>query len=233
MKPRRRLLSRPTTVYAVASILLVGATVAACGGDDGGVGAPAAKETPTSSAPPSSQTTTTTSAPPSTTASTTTTTSASSTTTTGQRVSTPTTAPTVAGPGQTLLEASFVKEKGPDSYWRFEKRTANAVAYNNALVLSGCCNHTRYIEIDAGRSRNRFVADLAIPDDQRSSDAFHVEVALDGQPPVYVADVRFGETKPIDIPVPNVLRVRVSWSATNGSSSNTYQLALGNPRFMS
>jgi len=165
---------------------------------------------------------------PTTTASTTTSTSSSSTTTTS-------TAPQVFGavPTTTTLLPGMVpvrsvaEEVGVDS--AFRQTRINGVVYSNALVIypSAYANERR-LEIDAGRSYRTFVGDLGIPDDQKSSTAYKVDISLDGSAPTYSADVRFGETKKINLNITNVLRIKIV--LTPISNSGGY-VAIGDPGF--
>lgn len=111
-----------------------------------------------------------------------------------------------------------------------ERTSINGTDYPNALVM----NIERYVaqqdwrvELDAGRDFRRFRGDLGIPDDQSSTAAYRVDIVLDNGAPALSVDVRFGETKTIDLDVTNVLRIRIV------VSPHTYgELAIGNPRLV-
>jgi len=110
----------------------------------------------------------------------------------------------------------------------FEQTALNGVLYSNALVISGETTPQK-VEINAGRSHKKFRGVLGVPDDGKSSASFQVDISLDGASPVFSAVINFGETKDIDIDIPNVLRVRIT--VVSKDSSYGGKVAIGNPRF--
>jgi hypothetical protein len=120
----------------------------------------------------------------------------------------------------------------------FREASVNGVSYPNALIIdrermykggpyTGSINGR--VEINAGRDERRFLGDLGIPDDQLSATTWRVEISLDNSAPVFSTEVRFGETKKIDLDVTGVLRLRMALSMTGCCGT----LAIGNPRFSS
>lgn len=134
-------------------------------------------------------------------------------------------------PAEAELDAESVPEYDNLNF-NFGQATINGVVYTNSLILKTSTSAGR-VEINAGRTRKRFFGDLGIPDDQKSSSAYKVDISFDDAAPVFSADVRFGETKRIDLDVANVLRIRVSVSPATSISSATCcgEVAIGNPRF--
>jgi len=132
-------------------------------------------------------------------------------------------------PAETAIDNTNRRTLVPQSTlaFRFEESTMNGVFYPNALVM-GVGSRPGYVEINAGRSRSRFLGELGVPDDQRSESSYQVDVSFDNAAPVLSTEVRFGETRRLDLDVTNVLRIRISVSAIAGSRGN---LAIGNLRF--
>lgn len=125
--------------------------------------------------------------------------------------------------GQTLVPESTTS-------YDFQQETINGVAFPNALRIYSTTSPKK-VEINAGRSRKRFLGSLGIPDDAKSTSVHQVEISLDNGPPVFSTVLNFGETKTIDLDVTNVLRVRITVVSKESSSSGGY-LAIGNPRFV-
>lgn len=190
--------------FRVAALSAAALLLAGCGGDDtqtGGGG--------TTTAP--SETTTTTSEP----------------TTTGPTTTRPPVSTTLRSVGtETPINASsFV----PEGFAEFEQETINGVAYPNAMTIPTSTSPKK-VEINAGRTRNRFLGALGVPDTESSASVHHVEISLDDAPPVFSTELKFGETKDIDLDVTNVLRIRITVLLT--SRTPTYSsIAIGNPRF--
>ena len=139
-------------------------------------------------------------------------------------VATTTTVPTASE--SALDPKSIVEKVGVDT--RFERTSVNGTVYPNGLVIEPLPYRTEWrIEIDAGRDYTRFRGDLGITDDQPSSTFYRVEIVLDNGSPALSAEVRFGETKTIDLDVTNVLRIRIVLTP-NGYG----KIALGNPRLI-
>ena len=201
--------SRLLRASALASAVLL---VACGGGDDKAVGA-------------GDQVTTTTVASPTTVATTatpaTTTTTASLTTGNRSPVST-TIAPTTA---DAMVTDTLLVEKTNSADVR--PLSIDGVGYVNALQMYSGPSPGK-VEINAGRSRKRFLGTLGIPDDQRSTSSHQVEISLDNAAPALSVIVNFGESKPIDLDVTGVLRVRITVSSKTNTSGT---VAIGNPRF--
>jgi hypothetical protein len=183
-----------------------------CGG--GGTGSTAS---PTSVPAPSSQTTQTVGG-----TSTSSSTELSATSTTNGRIPVSTTLPppgadTAIGPGL-VPEATATYE--------FDKSVINGIEYSNALLMSSSTYQNVTVEINAGRSRTRFLGTLGVPDNQKSSSVHQIEISLDGAAPVLSTTIGFGETKAIDIDVTKVLRIRITVLKTSSSG----YLAIGDPR---
>lgn len=189
------------SVAFIVAVLLI----ASCNGGDDDPAAPPVPSTETSSPTTSSSTTTSTSV----------TTSSSSTSTTS--------------PAEATIDVEDIPEReGVNLAAR--PAILNGVSYTNALVAQPY-NSTSSFQINAGRTRKRFLGDVAIPDDQRSTTAYRVEISLDNGAPVFTTDVRFGETKRIDIDVTNVLRVKVKLTALTAGVGSDNDIAIGSPRF--
>lgn len=105
--------------------------------------------------------------------------------------------------------------------------SVNGIGYVNALQMYSAPNPGK-VEINAGRSRKTFLGTLGIPDDQKSTSSHQVEISLDNAAPVLSVIVNFGESKPIDLDVTGVLRIRITISSKTTSSGT---VAIGNPRF--
>jgi hypothetical protein len=104
------------------------------------------------------------------------------------------------------------------------------VAYSNALMMTPSESASE-LQINAGRSRKRFLGELGVPDDQPSGTVYKVEISMDTAAPVYSVDVRFGETKQIDLDVTNVLRIKIRLTSLSGMKDYRYsQIAIGSPR---
>lgn len=194
--------------------VLVAATMllsAACGGDGD------------SSAEDDEKTTTTSTSPSTTTSTPTTTTSP------GGSFGTASTSTTLAA-ADVAVDTRYV----PETYEleiESETATVNGTTYSNALVMSPRQYRKEpnvRLEIDAGRDFKRFRGDLGIPDNQSSGTAHKVEISLDNAAPVVSTEVRFGETKALDLDITNVLRIRIVITPISGWSNT---LAIGNPRF--
>lgn len=116
----------------------------------------------------------------------------------------------------------------------FDKATINGVSYTSALFLrpsssvSSSNGSDRRVEIDAGRSHKRFIGDLGIPDTQKSNAAYKVEISLDSAAAVFSTEVRFGETKKVDLDITNALRIKIVVSPITCCD----YLAIGSPRFV-
>ncbi|MBW3668585.1 MAG: NPCBM/NEW2 domain-containing protein [Actinobacteria bacterium] len=111
-----------------------------------------------------------------------------------------------------------------------EEASINGTTYPTALVMAPlryAVDRDWRVELDAGRDYRRFRGDLGIPDDQSSSTAYRVDIVLDNGPPVLSVEVRFGETKTIDLEVTNVLRLGIVLSPGSFGA-----IAVGNPRLV-
>lgn len=204
--------TRVLRASALASAVLL---VACGGGDDEDVSA--GQATTTTVAPVTTQAT----APlgPSTSTAIVTTT----TLTSGTRSPVSTTiAPTAA---DTVVNRSLVFES--TTSYDVTPSAINGTTYPNALLIYSDRNPDK-IEIDAGRRRNRFLGTLGIPDKESSSAAHQVDISLDGAAPVFSTLIKFGESKPIDLDVTGILRIRITVSSQGGG--NGY-VGIGNPRF--
>lgn len=204
------------TLRATAWALLAATMLlaAACGG--GGDSSDEAKDETT--------TTTTTS-----TTSTTSTTVSSVGTSAGGSFGTVSTSTTLAA-ADTAIDTNHVPEK---IEMQVESKPAaiNGTSYSNALVIRPDIYRdepSSRLELNAGRDYKRFRGDLGIPDDQSSTTAYKVEISLDNAAAALSTEVRFGETKAIDLDITNVLRIRIVITPIS-TCCNT--LAIGNPRF--
>jgi hypothetical protein len=130
---------------------------------------------------------------------------------------------------QTAIDDRVLVPQSDGVGFRFGQSTINGVSYTNALLIRvNYPDYPGWVEINAGRSRHRFLGDLGVPDDQKSGSAYKVDVSFDNAAPIFSTDVRFGEKKRLDLNVTNVLRIRISISPI--ARSRGY-LAIGNPRF--
>lgn len=114
-----------------------------------------------------------------------------------------------------------------------EETSINGTTYARALVMEPvryAADRDWRVEIGAGRDYRRFRGDLGIPDDQSSSTAYRVDIVLDHGPPALSVDVRFGETKTIDLDITDALRIRIVLSP--GPSGSFGDVAVGNPRLV-
>lgn len=123
------------------------------------------------------------------------------------------------------IVSSFVPEATAN--YDFEQTALNGTLYSNALVMTGDTS-PRKVEINAGRNHTKFRGVLGVPDEGKSSSSFQVDISLDNAAPVFSALINFGETKDIDIDIPNVLRVRITVASKDSSYG---KVAIGNPRF--
>jgi hypothetical protein len=131
-------------------------------------------------------------------------------------------------PAEAAIESDGVRDRERLGY-AFAATRMNGIAYSNALILEPDKYNQGVgrIELDAGRSHVRFLGDLGIPDTERSSTAYKVEISLDDAAPVFSTEVRFGETRSIDLDITKALRIKILVSPI-GCCDN---LAIGNPRF--
>jgi hypothetical protein len=107
----------------------------------------------------------------------------------------------------------------------------NGTTYSNALLMKPAYRFSgpnASLEIDAGRDFTRFRGDLGIPDDQPSSTAYDVQISLDNAAPTVSTQVRFGETKTIDLDITNVLRIKIALTSISDCCN---KVGIGNPRF--
>lgn len=114
-----------------------------------------------------------------------------------------------------------------------EEASINGTTYPTALVMEPvryAADRDWRVEIGAGRDYRRFRGDLGIPDDQSSSTAYRVDIVLDHGPPALSVEVRFGETKTIDLDIIDALRIRIVLSP--GPSGSFGDIAVGNPRLV-
>lgn len=112
--------------------------------------------------------------------------------------------------------------------YSFKPASLNGTQYTNTLVISGSSTPEK-VEINAGRSHAKFAGVLGVPDDGKSSSSFQVDISLDGAAPAFSALIGFGETKNIDLDIPNVLRIKITVVSKDSSYSST--VAIGNPHF--
>jgi len=197
----------------LAAVGILGLVLSGCGDD------------PTPTAATDQQTTTVVTSAPSPATALTTTLPLTPSTTAGARSLVPTTAlPSVA-------DARIGKSLIPEATtgYEVEPTTINGVQYANALRI-GSQRTAVKVEINASRSRQRFLGTLGIPDDQKSSTSIQVEISLDNAPAAFSTVVNFGETKKIDLDVTNALRVKVTVLTKTGESSSPV-IAIGDPRF--
>ncbi|MEA2593520.1 MAG: hypothetical protein QOD62_3351 [Actinomycetota bacterium] len=108
----------------------------------------------------------------------------------------------------------------------FGPTTINGVDYAQSLKISPG-NASVNVQINAGRSKHRFVGSLGIPDNQSSGASYQVDISLDNAAPIYSTVVNFGETKNIDLTVTNALRIKITvlWKAGVAGT-----VAIGNPK---
>ncbi len=141
-----------------------------------------------------------------------------------------TTKPTGGSSGTTNITPDLIPEATVYSL-SVASSVVNGVSYPTALTMGISCDALpHYIDIDAGRNKTQLKADLGIPDNREASDAYHVEVTLDGSAPVYTTELAFGQTKPLSLDIPGVLRVRISIATTTkGCGNKENYIALGNP----
>jgi len=136
-------------------------------------------------------------------------------------------------PAETPIDQSLVPESAGLSL-SFGQVTANGVSYAAAVLIDpfNSGRDAARIEINAGRTRSRFLGEFAIPDNQQASTAYRVDISLDLAAPIQTFEVRFGETKKVDLDLtgpPPVLRIKISvTSISNGSCCNV--LAIGDAR---
>ncbi len=196
-------------MLAIAAAAAVLSSVAACGG------------TTTKTTTATSLVTTTTAIPATTTS---TTTSGGSTTTPAGR--TPVTTSVKGSPADVEIGKDLVPEA--TATYTFKPAALNGTQYTNALVISASSSPEK-IEINAGRSHAKFVGVLGVPDNGKSSSSFQVDVSLDGAAPAFSAVIGFGETKDINLDIPNVLRIKITVVSKDTSYDST--VAIGNPHF--
>lgn len=149
----------------------------------------------------------------------------------GASATRPTISTTVPPPtAETPIDNTLIPEKDQLSV-SFGKATINGKDYTSALIADPFNNRTSRLEIDAGRRRTRLLGDLGIPDDQRSSTAYKVDISFDQGPPALSTEVRFGETKEVDLDVTGVLRIKVAFTPlTPSGTACCGTIAIGEPR---
>lgn len=77
-----------------------------------------------------------------------------------------------------------------------------------------------FMEFDAGRHYKTLKGTLGLPDDAPSDASMRVEIFGDNQP-LFNQDIGLGQAIPIDLPVTNVLRLRLQVTKLSGSSSSS------------
>jgi hypothetical protein len=219
---------------AICVVLLL----AACGGDDSATATPEDPPPKLQVTTPSSTTTSTTK--PSTTSSSSSSTTSTSSTTTSTSIGGTTSStmkPISTNGGGTLLAKDRIPQQSVGYGVDIEPATVNGVSYPTALVTGITCSsspRTESLEIDAGRAEKRFTGDLGIRDDQTSDSLVHVEVAVDDNPPIFVDDVAFGQTKKLDLDISGGLRVRISYqSKTVRCQQSATVVVVGQPTLVS
>jgi hypothetical protein len=138
------------------------------------------------------------------------------------RESVPSTPP--PGAADTAVTSLLIPENTAN--YDFGQATINGVDYAQALKIYPR-NSPLNVQIDAGRSKHRFVGSLGIPDNQSSTASYQVDISLDNAAPIYSAVVNFGETKNIDLNVTNALRIKITVLLKAGQSG---EVAIGNPK---
>jgi hypothetical protein len=147
-----------------------------------------------------------------------------STTLSGNRSQISTTTPPLAAAQQ--LDRTLIPEN--TASYDFTSFAMNGISYVNGLMINAGSSPAK-VEINAGRSKKRFLGVLGIPDNDKSSSVQLVEISLDNAAPVLSTTIRFGETKDIDLDVTNVLRIRVVVTAKSGEYGS--HVGIGNGRF--
>ena len=130
---------------------------------------------------------------------------------------------TALTPAGTSLSDGFIPESTHVNV-NFNKSVINGVNYTNAMVIS-VGSTPGEVQINAGRSYTHFTGQLGIPDDQKSSSAYKVDISVDNAAPILSTEVHFGETKTVNLNVSNALRIKIAVSG-NGYGGN---VAIGNP----
>ena len=95
---------------------------------------------------------------------------------------------------ETAIDDRALVPQSDDVSFRFGQSTINGVSYTNALLIRVIrSDYPGWVEINAGRSRSRFLGDLGVPDDQKSGSAYKVDVSFDNAAPVFSTEVYFGQ----------------------------------------
>src|SRR6266851_4656525 len=137
--------------------------------------------------------------------------------------------PTPPAVAETEIGSSLIPENTTNFY--FHEATINGSLFTNAMLMD-TTGSPRTVQIDAGRRRHRFLGSVGIPDNQTSSSSVKVDISLDTAPPIFSAVINFGELKPIDLDVTNVLRVKITVAEPRfGTSNSSGVIGIGNPRF--
>ena len=134
--------------------------------------------------------------------------------------------PSITPPGAADTPVTSLLIPESTANYDFGQTTINGVDYAQSLRISPG-NASVNVQINAGRSRHRFMGSLGIPDNKSSSASYQVDISLDNAAPIYSTVVLFGETKKIDLDVTGALRIKITvlWKA--GQSG---EVAIGNPR---
>ncbi len=111
--------------------------------------------------------------------------------------------------------------------YRFERATINGEAFATALIMQSSTSPLK-LEINAGRTRKRFLGSLGVPDDEKASSSHQIDISLDNGPSILSFVVNFGELKAIDLDVTNALRIRITLVSKTTSGG---RVAIGSPRF--
>jgi hypothetical protein len=101
--------------------------------------------------------------------------------------------------------AGFVNNKGPQE--------VNGTLYPQNLTFGYECSssYDTYADYNLGRHYDRFKAVIGPGD--TTTQSYHFEISLDGER-AYSATLRHGQSRKIDLPVKNVLKLRVGACAT-------------------
>jgi hypothetical protein len=117
--------------------------------------------------------------------------------------------------------AGFVNDEGPQEI--------NGTSYQRNLTFNWECSspHEKYAEYNLGRHYDRFQAVIGPGD--TSTQTYHFEIWLDGERE-YSATLRHGQSRKIDLPVKDVLTLRVGACGTEPEQMAYRGGVYGDPR---
>jgi serine/threonine protein kinase len=125
--------------------------------------------------------------------------------------STTTDSRSVTPAGPVYLSDSAPVEDGQGGIWKREAGSVSGQSFGHALKTRAICDEQSqdyWVDYNLARNYSRFTAKVGISDSARASSKASYNVLVDGRT-VAGGDLIFGQAVPLDIPVDNVLRLRL------------------------